>query len=106
MYTVKICENGLQATNIIKELEAEGYTKESIYLFAHDKERSKDLTDATGTESIGLSEQGLIDSVSNVFKKRGDELRTEFENLGLSEAEAEKYERVLDGGQVVVVGSK
>lgn len=106
MNTVKICENGVQATQLIEELTAEGFEQDNIYLFAHGEERSKDLTDATDTGAVGLGEQGILNTVSNVFRKRGDELRAKFEAVGLTEDEAEKYEKVLDGGQVVIVATK
>ncbi|MFD1708686.1 general stress protein [Siminovitchia sediminis] len=106
MNTVKICENGVQAKDIIHDLMAQGYEKDDIYLFAHGEEREKDLTDALDTSAVGMSEQGLVDSVKNIFNKRGDELRTEFEAVGLSKEEAEKYEKVLDGGALVLVAAK
>ncbi|MBO1005318.1 general stress protein [Pseudogracilibacillus auburnensis] len=103
MDRIEVCENGLQATQLIDQLMMEGFEKDHIYLFAHGEERSKDLTDATDTGTVGLGEQGLVDSVSNVFRKRGDELRSKFESVGLSEAEAAEYERVLDEGKIVIV---
>lgn len=106
MNTVKVCENGVQAKEMISQLAAQGYDKENIYLFAHGKEREKDLTDALDTGDVGISEQGLVDSVKNIFNKRGDELRSEFEAVGLSQEEAEKYEKVLDGGELVLVATK
>ncbi|MEW9108399.1 MAG: general stress protein [Cytobacillus gottheilii] len=105
MYKVEVVENGVQATNTIDMLNNQGYSKEHIYIFAHDKDRSENLTDATDTGSVGIKEQGLFDSVGNVFKKRGDELRTKFESLGLTTTEAEQYEEVLDQGKLVIVGS-
>lgn len=105
MYKVEVAENGVQATNTIGLLENEGYAKEHIYIFAHDKDRSDNLSDATDTGSVGMKEQGFIDSVGNVFKKRGDELRTKMEALGLTKMEAEKYEEVLDEGKLVIIGS-
>lgn len=106
MNTVKICENGVEATKIIESLTAEGYDHDDIYLFAHGEERSKDLTDATDTGTVGMGEQGMVNSVKNVFRKRGDELRAKFEAVGLSKEEAEKYEKVLDGGELVIVANK
>ncbi|RST77020.1 general stress protein [Siminovitchia acidinfaciens] len=106
MNTIKVCENGLQAKDMINELTAQGYDRENIYLFAHGEERSKDLTDALDTGEVGIGEQGLIDSVKNIFNKRGDELRSEFEAVGLSHEEASKYEKVLDGGELVLVATK
>jgi hypothetical protein len=106
MNTVKVCENGLQAKEIINQLTAEGYDREDIYVFAHGEEREKDLADALETGEVGMQEQGLVDSVKNIFRKRGDELRSEFEAVGLSKAEAEKYEKVLDNGEIVLVATK
>ncbi|RWR12506.1 general stress protein [Siminovitchia fortis] len=106
MNTVKVCENGVQAQEVVNQLTAEGYDRDNIYLFAHGEERSEDLTDALDTGKVGIAEQGLVDSVKNIFNKRGDELRSEFEAVGLSKEEAEKYERVLDGGELVLVAKK
>jgi len=86
-------------------LAIQGYEYDHIYLFAHDEERSKDLTDVTDTGVVGVGELGVLDSVSNVFRKRGDELRAKFEAVGLSDEEAEQYEKVLDQGQVVIVAT-
>lgn len=106
MNTIKVCENGLQAKEVINQLTAEGYDKENIYVFAHGEERAEDLADALDTGEVGVSEQGLVDTVANVFRKRGDELRAEFEAVGLSKEEAAKYERVLDTGELVLVAKK
>ncbi|MFT8321388.1 MAG: general stress protein [Bacillus sp. (in: firmicutes)] len=105
MYKVEVVENGVQASNVINALENQGYEKDHIYIFAHDKDRSDDLTEATDTAEVSLQEQGLFDSLSNVFKKRGDELRSKMQSVGLTELEAEKYEEVLDTGKLVIVGS-
>ena len=106
MYQVHVVENGLQAKEKIDELTTSGYTKDDVYLFAHDKTRSKHLTENTNTEDVGMKEQGFLDTVGNLFKSRGDELRNRMSNLGLSDMEAERYEEVLDAGKVVIVASK
>ncbi|PKG22564.1 general stress protein [Niallia nealsonii] len=105
MYKVEVVENGVQADNVIRGLENQGYEKENIYIFAHDKDRSEDLTAATETAEVSMKEQGLLDSLSNVFRKRGDELRSKMQSVGLTEMEAEQYEEVLDTGKLVIVGS-
>ncbi|WP_419882435.1 general stress protein [Peribacillus sp. B-H-3] len=106
MYQVHVLENGVQAKEKIDELTTSGFTNEDIYLFAHDKDRSQHLTENTDTESVGVKEQGLLDSVGNLFKSRGDELRNRMGNLGLTETEAAQYEKELDKGKVVLVASK
>jgi hypothetical protein len=106
MKQVKIVENGVQAKKVIEEFINQGYTKDEVYILAHDKDRSEDLTDATDTNEIGVLEQGVFGSVANVFRKRGDELRAKLESLGLSDLEAQQFEKELDQGRVVVVASK
>ncbi|PLS07985.1 general stress protein [Neobacillus cucumis] len=106
METVRVVENGVQAKKEIEQLIMQGYTKDEIYLLAHDKDRSNDLTDSLDISDIGMSEQGVMDSLANVFRTRGDELRSKMESLGLSSNDAERYEKELDLGKVVVVASK
>ncbi|WP_210364354.1 general stress protein [Bacillus sp. REN3] len=105
MLKVEVVENGVQATEKISALEAQGFAKENIYIFAHDEDRSEHLTDATETGDMGFKEQGFFDSIGNMFKSRGDELRSKFESLGLSKQEAEQYEVELDKGRLVLVAS-
>ncbi|MED4967452.1 general stress protein [Heyndrickxia coagulans] len=105
MHKIEVVENGLEATNKITEFENEGFSKDKIYIFSHDKNRSKDLTDATETGSVGMEEQGVVDSVGNLLRERGDELRSKMQALGLSEMEAVQYEKLLDEGRVVVIAT-
>ncbi|HYK71528.1 MAG TPA: general stress protein [Pseudoneobacillus sp.] len=105
MYRVFVVENGVQATEKISTLVNEGFSKEQIYLFAHDENRSEHLSEATNTNEVGVEEQGVFGAVGNLFKDRGDELRSKFESLGLSNMEAEKYEEELDRGKVVLIGA-
>ncbi|OIK16142.1 general stress protein [Bacillus sp. MUM 116] len=106
METVKIVENGVEAKKEIDQLMGQGFTKNEIYLLAHDKNRSEDLTHALNISDIGIAEQGVFDSIANVFRSRGDELRTMLESLELSDDEAERYEEEMDHGKVVVIASK
>ena len=106
MTQVKLVENGLQAKKEIEQFLTQGYTKDEVYLLAHNKERSEDLTEALDTGEIGVNEQGVIDSIANVFRSRGDELRSKMESLGLTDTEAQKFEKELDRGRVMVVAAK
>lgn len=103
MVKVEVVENGVQATKKISSLEAAGFGKENIYIFAHEEDRSEHLKEATETGDLGFKEQGFFDSIGNLFKSRGDELRSKFESLGLTKQEAEQYEAELDKGRLVLV---
>ncbi|MFC3886360.1 general stress protein [Bacillus songklensis] len=106
MLNVKVVENGVQAKEVIEDFVRQGFTHDDIYLFAHDKDRSTDLTDALDANNVGMAEQGFFDKLSNVFRSRGDELRSKMQSVGLSEPEAEKYEVELDRGRVLIVATK
>jgi hypothetical protein len=82
MKNVRVVENGVQAKEVIEQFLNLGYTKDELYLLAHDKNRSKDLTKALETNDLGVSEQGAFDLMANVFRSRGDELRSKIHSLG------------------------
>ncbi|UII55804.1 general stress protein [Cytobacillus spongiae] len=105
MYKVLVAENGVEATQSIEALQSDGYDKEHVYIFAHDKNRSENLTSATSTGDVGIKEQGFFESIGNLFRTRGDELRSKMRSVGMSQVEAERYEEVLDTGKLVIVGS-
>ncbi|MDF2854613.1 MAG: ral stress protein [Neobacillus sp.] len=106
MDNVKIVENGLEARKEIDLFMSQGYTKDEIYLFAHDHNRSEHLTDKLDINDVGVGEQGIFEAVANVFRSRGDELRSKLESLGLSAMAAERCEEEMDHGKVIVLASK
>ncbi|MBE1554251.1 general stress protein [Sporosarcina limicola] len=105
--TVKLTvENAVQAKKEIENLVTQGYSHDEIYLFAHDKKRSDDITDALDTEKVGVVEQGFLDSLKNMFSSRGDELRNKMEAVGLSSEEAADAEKELDQGKLILIAKK
>ncbi|MCG7335674.1 general stress protein [Sporosarcina sp. ACRSM] len=105
--TVKLTvENAVQAKKEIEDLVTQGYTHDDIYIFAHDKKRGKDITDALDTEEVSMKEQGFLDSMKNMFSSRGDELRSKMEAAGLSKEEAARAESELDEGKLVLIAQK
>lgn len=106
MTQVKIVENGLQAKKEIEQFLHQGFTKDEVYLLAHGEDRSEDLSEALDTNEIGVNEQGFFNSMANVFRSCGDELRSKMESLGLTDTEAQQFEKELDRGRVLVVAAK
>jgi hypothetical protein len=102
----KVVDNGVQAKQVIEQLTMQGFHKDDIYLFAHDKSRSENLTNYLEINNVGVEEQGIFESFANVFRSRGDELRSKFESLGLTTSEVEHYEEELDHGRCVIVATK
>lgn len=99
-------ENAVQAKQEIEKWETKGYSRDNIYIFAHDKDREKDITDFLDTESAGAGEQGFFSKMKNVVSKRGDELRSEMAAVGLTQEEAAEYEEELDKGKLVLIANK
>lgn len=106
MVLKKIVENAVQAKKEIEELTVQGYTHDDIYIFAHDKNRTENITNALETESVGIKEQGFLDSMKNMFTSRGDELRSKMEAAGLTAVEAADAEKELDHGKLVLIAKK
>ncbi|MEK4800642.1 general stress protein [Oceanobacillus sp. FSL K6-0118] len=103
MEQVKLVENDVQAKEAIEQFLNQGFTRDEVYLLAHSKDRSENLTNAMNTNDIGVAEQGIVNSIANVFRSRGDELRSKMESLGLSNLEAQRFEEELDRGRIVVI---
>ena len=105
--TVKLTvENVVQAKQEVEKLEAQGYLRDHIYIFAHYEEREDDINEALWTEEAGISEQGFLTSMKNLVNSRGDELRNKLASVGLSESEAAQFEKELDTGKLVIIANK
>ncbi|PKJ52269.1 general stress protein [Bacillus sp. SN10] len=87
----------------VKELELQGVHRNDIYVLTHEKHRTEKIADNTNTNTIGVKEQGLGTSIINFFSKKGDELRNQMEEMGLSKEEANLYEAKLDQGKILIL---
>lgn len=99
-------ENVVQAKAEVEKLEAQGYSRDHMYIFSHGARLENEIAETFNTEEVGMKEQGFMDTMKNVFAKRGDEIRSQFESLGLTKEEAELYESILDKGKLVVIAKK
>lgn len=99
----KVLENGVQAIEEVNRLRGSGYSKDDIYVISHSQDREEAIAKKADSNEVGLSEEGLFGAIANLFRSRGDELRSKIAALGFSEAEAAFYEQELDRGKVLVV---
>jgi hypothetical protein len=99
----KLVNNGLEAIDVVKDLHRQGYNEKEIYVLAHGKDRTDRLADATDASKVGVTEEGMFDSIANLFRNRGDELRHKIESMGFDNNEANMYEAELDRGKVLVM---
>ncbi|SDJ10815.1 general stress protein [Natribacillus halophilus] len=78
-------------------------SEDNIYVLSHDRSHTSHVAERADANTVGMSETGFGVQVKNVFRKKGDELRAKFEELGFSAGEADTLEAKLDKGAVVVV---
>jgi len=106
MTVKKTVENAVQAKQEIENLVTQGYTHDDIYIFAHDKKRGDDITEALDTEKVGMSEQGFLDSMKNMFSSRGDGIRSKMEAGGLTGQGAGDGGKEVGQGKAGLVAEK
>jgi len=99
----KLVNNGLEAVDVVNDLHRQGYSEKEIYVLAHERDRTDRLADATDANRIGMPEEGVFDTIANLFRTRGDALRNKIESMGFDNVEAELYEAELDNGKVLVI---
>lgn len=91
---------------LVAEVEKQataGVKKENLYVITHDDDHTKRIAEKVNANTIGVKEEGLKVAVENIFRKKGDELRAKFEEIGFSSIEAEELEEKLDHGKVLLI---
>jgi Fe2+ transport system protein FeoA len=101
----KIVENAEKALKEVELLYQRGFVMEDIYVLAHNAEVTHKLAALANTKEIGVAEEGVFQSLANVIRSRGDELRSKLESLGVPEGEAIQVERQLDQGHVAIINT-
>lgn len=102
----KVVENGVQAVQEVEELRRSGYAEDQIFVIAHDEDRTDRIVGASDASEVGMKQEGLMNTVANLFRSRGDELRAKIVSLGFTQSEAEFYEKELDLGKVLVIAKQ
>ena len=96
-------ENSVEAKEQVELMQARGFSKDDMYIFAHSKKLEHDIADVLHTDEVGLIEEGPFIGIKNLFSSRGDELRSRMQVAGLTPAEASIAEQQLDLGKLVLV---
>lgn len=100
---VKLVMTEEQAIEAIRSFRREGYALEEIYVLAHDDKTTEGLADLMDTNKVGLYEEGIANTFANLFRSRGDQLRSKMHSLGLTKEEAAQFEGELDKGKIMVM---
>lgn len=102
---VKEFKDDTALINEVKSLAAKGVSKDDLFVLSHDDDRTKRVAESADASKIGISEVGFETYVSNIFSKKGDQLRAQMEELGFSSFEAENYEERLDHGAILLINT-
>lgn len=100
---VTVVNNVNEAREQVELWVTQGYDRERIYVLAHDDDKTEWAAEYAGAETIGTSEEGVFNSIANVFRSQGDELRAKMMALDVSSAEAERLEQEMDQGKIVLL---
>ncbi|MBM7096765.1 general stress protein [Bacillus sp. H-16] len=95
--------NDEEVVSAVETLKSKGVDDDNVFILTHDDDRTDRVADNADANTVSMSQQGLDTSVKNVFRKKGDELRAQFEELGFSSDKAHTLEEKLDEGKVIVV---
>ena len=95
-------KNDEEVVTAVNALKSQGVDEDNIYVITHDDDRTNRVADNADANTVGVSETGLGTSIKNVFRKKGDELRAKFEELGFSADESKLLEDKLDQGQIIL----
>ena len=96
-------ENEEEVVQAVNTLKADGVPEDDIYVITHDDERTDRIARHADANTVGANEVGIGTTIKNFFRKQGDELRAQFEELGFTHQEAEQLEEKLDEGKVILV---
>ncbi len=95
--------NETELIHEVSQLSAQGIDKDNVYVLSHDADRTHRIVEEAEANEIGLKEMGLSKTIEQVFRPEGDQLRMKMEEIGLTEQEAEHYERKLDEGKILLI---
>lgn len=101
--TVKEFQDDQAVMEEVKNLAERGVSKDDLYLISHDDERTDRVAGKVDANQVGVKEEGIGTAIGNIFRKKGDELRTKFKELGFSQAEADEFEEKLDHGKILLI---
>ncbi|WP_261303778.1 general stress protein [Paenibacillus andongensis] len=102
---VSVTSNLQEAQNKVQQLYREGFEREHIYVLTHSAEGTDFVANYTGAEQITMAEEGVLTSIANLFRSRGEELRAKMRALGVPEMEASRLESELDKGKILVLAT-
>ncbi|PRO65986.1 general stress protein [Alkalicoccus urumqiensis] len=95
--------NDEEVVDAVQGIKEKGVSEDDIYVLTHDSDRTDRVADNADANTLGVNDMNFGTAAKNIFRKKGDELRAKFEELGFSKDMANELEEKLDQGKVIVV---
>ncbi|MFZ3577206.1 general stress protein [Virgibacillus sp. DJP39] len=102
---VKEFQDDTQLMDEVNMLSERGVSTRDLYVVSHDSDRTDRVADKVDANKVGMKEEGITESVGNMFRKKGDELRVKFKELGFPQDEANELEEKLDHGKILLINT-
>lgn len=99
----KLFHNDQTLNESISNLRKDGVSDDDIYVLSHDNDHVRRTRKSTDANKIGVSETGAGTALKNVFRSKGDKLRTKMKEMGISSDKAEDLEEELDKGKSLLI---
>jgi hypothetical protein len=99
----KVFHNDETMEKSIGKLRKDGVRDDDIYVLSHDNDHERRSRKATDANKIGVSETGVGTALKNVFRSKGDTLRSKMKEIGFEADKADELEEELDKGKSLLV---
>ncbi|UTR12047.1 general stress protein [Evansella sp. LMS18] len=99
----KVFHNDETLSESISKLRKDGVRDDDIYVLSHDNDHERRTRKETDANKIGVSETGVGTAVKNVFRSKGDKLRSKMMEIGFDSDKAGELEEELDKGKSLLV---
>ncbi len=99
----KIFHDDEKLSESIGKIRKDGVRDEDIYVLSHDNDHEQRNRKSTDANKVGVSELGVGTTLKNVFRSKGDKLRTKMKEMGFDAEKAEDLEEELDKGKTLLI---
>ncbi|MCE7793938.1 general stress protein [Salipaludibacillus sp. CUR1] len=99
----KLFHNDETLSESVGKLRKDGVRDDDIYVISHDNDHERRTRKSTDANKVGVSEVGAGTALKNVFRNKGDKLRSKMKEIGIDADKAEDLEEELDKGKTLLV---
>lgn len=99
----KIFHSDDHLSESIDKLRNDGIQDDDIYILAHDNDHDRRNRKETDANKIGAKVTGVGTAMKNVFRGKGDTLRSKTDKIGFDKSKAEQLKVELNKGKSLLV---